>query len=46
MLVLASPKTFTILSVQSSPGVKHTSTVAQEVSSTLGDDDCAGRGGC
>src|SRR5262249_51513116 len=44
MLVLASPKAFTILSVQSSPGVKHTVTVWQEASSPLGDGGGAGEG--
>src|SRR6266511_1239195 len=46
MLLWASPKAFTILSVQASPGVKHTTTVAQGASSTLGDDGCAGKGVC
>jgi hypothetical protein len=46
MLILASPKVFTILSVQSSPGVKHTSTVAQAASSPLADGGCEGSEVC
>ena len=46
VVVLASPKTFTILPVQSSPGVKHSSTVGQEDSSTLDDGGDVGGSVC
>jgi hypothetical protein len=46
MLLWASAKTFTILAVQSSPGVKHTSTVAEEPSSTLADGGGVGGSVC